>query len=160
MMRKSSHLIQFPQSEPKQCPVCEEDQVQTSLETNTLTYGVGSDAVELTVTIPVKTCHLCGFRFTDDIAEEIEHEAVCQHLSVMTPKEIKAMRQRYPLSQSELSQITRIDEESLSRWEKGEVIQNAALDNLLYLLKFHENLDRLKTRYADNPQMFKQRALG
>ncbi|RKZ46465.1 MAG: hypothetical protein DRR16_19700 [Candidatus Parabeggiatoa sp. nov. 3] len=64
----------------------------------------------------------------------------------MTPKEIKAMREGYPLSQTELSQITRIDEESLSRWEKGEVIQNGALDNLLYLLTFHENLERLKTR--------------
>lgn len=40
----------------------------------------------------------------------------------MTPTEIKAIRQRYGLSQSELAALLRIsDLRTIRRWEKGEV---------------------------------------
>jgi len=141
---EKSNLIKFPQNESIQCPVCEQYNVQTSIENDTFTY----DAVELTVSIPVRTCNDCGFRFTDEIAEEVEHEAICQYLGVMIPKEIGAIRKQ--LSWTEFSEITSLDEVSLARWENGELIQNPVIDKFLYLLKFPENLERLKIKNADN----------
>lgn len=44
-------------------------------------YGGGDDAIELMVTVPLRTCKSCGFEFFDYIAEQIRDEAVRQHLS-------------------------------------------------------------------------------
>ncbi|RKZ90049.1 MAG: hypothetical protein DRR19_10835 [Candidatus Parabeggiatoa sp. nov. 1] len=141
-------------SKPMQCPACKQFHVETTIETDTFIYGIGLEAVDLTVTIPVRICSDCGRRFTDEVAEYVEHEAVCQHLGVMTPKEISTIRNGYNISQATLSEFMCIDEELLACWENGELIQNAAIDNLLYLLTFPENLERLKTRYA-NPIILK-----
>jgi DNA-binding transcriptional regulator YiaG len=98
----------------------------------------------------VMTCNQCGFQFTDEVAEEARHEAVCRHLGVMTPKEIKEIRKSYGMSRAEFSHLTRIGEASLARWENGLLIQSPAYDQLLYLLTFPENLERLKsTRHGE-----------
>ncbi|KHD09212.1 hypothetical protein PN36_14910 [Candidatus Thiomargarita nelsonii] len=149
---EKSNLIKFPQNESIQCPVCEQYNVQTTIENDTFTY----DAVELTASIPVRTCNDCGFRFTDEIAEEVEHEAICQHLGVIIPKEIGAIRKQYQLSWTEFSEITTLDEVSLAHWENGELIQNPVIDKFLYLLKFPENLERLKKKNADNLLILQQ----
>ena len=54
----------------------------------------------------------------------------------------------YDLTRSEFAAITKFGETSLSRWETGAVIQNLANDQLLYLLQFPENLQRLRERVA------------
>ena len=87
-----------------------------------------------------------GFQFTAYVAEQLRHEAVCHHLGLMTPNEVKNLRQKYTYSQSEFSRVTRIGEASLSRWETGQLTQNAAYDQLLYLLTFSDNLERLRER--------------
>ncbi|HEX3429726.1 MAG TPA: hypothetical protein VHT03_02475 [Rhizomicrobium sp.] len=48
-------------------------------------------------------------------------------------------RQRY-------AQLTKIGEASLSRWERGASIQSGALDQLMYLLGFADNTQRLLDR--------------
>jgi transcriptional regulator with XRE-family HTH domain len=69
----------------------------------------------------------------------------------LTPAEITAIRERYHLSRAEFARLTRIGEASLARWEGGLIIQNGSIDQLLYLLTFSENLDRLRHRRADEP---------
>jgi YgiT-type zinc finger domain-containing protein len=87
-MTEQSNLIEFPQPERIECPTCGGHNVHTTIETETFAYGDGPEAVGLTVRVPVRTCNNCGFQFTDDIAEEVRHEAVCRHLGMMSPKEI------------------------------------------------------------------------
>ena len=81
-MTENGNVIKFPQPERIECPACEDKDVTTTMETETFTYGEGAEAVELTVRVPVRTCTSCGFQFTDDIAEEIRHEAVCRYLDI------------------------------------------------------------------------------
>ncbi len=126
------------------CPACGSEKIEISVETDRLTYGVGPDAPQLTVRVPVKTCLDCGFQFTDDEAEDTRHEAVCRHLGVLAPKQISELRKRYGLSRAEFARLTRIGEASLARWESGALIQNAAHDQFLRLLFFRENLERLR----------------
>jgi hypothetical protein len=102
-MEKYKNLAIFPKTNRLKCPVCEDDHVQTAIEMESFTYGRGSEAVELTARVPVRTCDSCGFQFTDHIAEDARHNAVCQHLGVMTPKEIAAIRKRYELSSAKFA---------------------------------------------------------
>ena len=145
-MTENGNVIKFPQPERIECPMCEDKNVKTTIEKETFTYGDGAEAVELTVSVPVRTCTSCGFQFTDDIAEEIRHEAVCRYLGVMSPREIQRVRKAYEMSRAEFARLTRIGEASLARWESGQLIQNPAYDQFLYLLTFPENVERLKSR--------------
>lgn len=129
-----------------ECPNCGSTRIETTLQTETFTYGKGPGAVELQAMVPVRRCLDCDFEFTDSTAEEAHHEAVCRHLDVLTPREIVALRSSYGLSRSEFARITKIGEASLQRWESGQLIQNPGYDQLLYLLRLPSNMDRLRER--------------
>jgi len=133
-----------------QCPVCAGPEVRTAMEVETFLYGKDPNAAELTARVPVRTCDSCGFQFTDFEAEHARHEAICRNLGVLTPAEVADIRKRYRFSQTELARLTRIGEASLYRWENGQLIQNPAYDQFLYLLTFPENVARLRARSAES----------
>ncbi len=64
----------------------------------------------------------------------------------MIPADVAEVRKRYRLRREEFAAKTRLGEASLARWESGQLIQNAAYDNYLYLLTFEENMRRLEER--------------
>lgn len=128
------------------CGECGSERIRTSREIYNFPYGVGNDTVELSCEVPFRKCSDCGFSFIDGEAEDICHEEVCKHLGMMTPSKIKALRGLYELTQAQFSEITKLGEATLSRWERGIVIQNQAYDNYLYLLRFPENLKKLHSR--------------
>ncbi len=107
-------------------------------------YGVGPHAVEIEVTLPVRQCLACGFSFLDKEGEEKQHEAVCKHLGVMPPARIRQLRHSLGLSRAELARLTGLGEATISRWERGALIQNEANDRFLKLLAHKENVKRLK----------------
>lgn len=141
------------------CPECDSEDISTSYENETVPYGSGTEATNLTCTVPVRKCKACGLSFTDDEAAEIRHEAVCRHLKVLTPAEVLSIRRSYGLSRNEFSKLTHIGEASLARWENGYLIQNSANDQLLFLLQFVENVERLRRReQATSPMKVSQKA--
>jgi putative zinc finger/helix-turn-helix YgiT family protein len=129
-----------------ECPQCGQKAVTTRIETERFKYGRGEAAVELSADVPVRVCGNCGFEFTDGDAEDFRHEAVCRHLAVLAPRQIIGIRLLYGLSRAEFASVTRFGEASLARWETGSLIQNPANDQLLYLLQFRENFERLRER--------------
>ena len=147
-MNKNQRLVAFPSHPPVRCPNCESDNVTTTLELETFTYGEASSAAQVTAEVPVRTCTNCHFQFTDGEAEEARHDAVCRHLGVLTPKEIVDLRKRYEMSRAQFAELTRLGEASLARWENGLLIQNGANDQLLYLLTLPSNLQLLERRVA------------
>ena len=108
--------------------------VATTWHDHTFVYGLGEAAAELAVRLPVRRCDHCDFDYLDEEGERLKHEAVCQHLGVLTPQEIRGMRERLGLSRSALAKLTRIGEASLSRWESGIKIQTPGYDRYLRLL--------------------------
>ena len=126
------------------CPECGSGSVVTRLEKQRFPYGEGSESVELEVSVPVRKCSECGFEYLDDAAEDIRHEAVCRHLGVFTPDEIRQVREAYGFSRAEFARLTRLGEATLTRWENGALIQNHAYDQFLGLLRFPENVRRLQ----------------
>jgi putative zinc finger/helix-turn-helix YgiT family protein len=133
-------------AEGLQCPQCGSDRVGTSQTEDCFTYGSGEYAVQLRALVPLRTCQSCGFRFLDSEAEDIQHETVCRHLGVLTPADIRAIRDARGMSRAEFARVTKLGEATLARWEHGALIQNAAYDQLLYLLRFDDNWQRVLER--------------
>lgn len=132
-------------SEPS-CPNCGSEKTASTLEQESFNYGSGVEHASLTVVVPVIQCSSCGFSFTDHRAEDAKHEVVCRHLQVLSPREIRAIRTSYDLGQSEFADLAGIGRASLARWEGGQLIQNHSSNNLLFLLSFPENLNKLRKR--------------
>ena len=57
-----------------------------------------------------------------------------QH-GLLSAEEIRALRQRFELTQSELARLLHLDANTVSRWESGRKVQTAAMDMLLRLLR-------------------------
>ena len=131
------------------CFDCDGDTRPVSRE-HTFTYGIGADAAELTVTLPVHVCPSCGFECLDDEGETLKHEAVCAHLGVLTPDEIRGIRKMYGMSRADFAKITGLGEATLNRWENALLIQNTANDRYLRLLRDAKNL-RLLERLTAKP---------
>lgn len=141
-----NEIIKAVDGQASVCPQCGRSNLAASNQMQSFTYGKGTDAVQLAVEIPVKSCMDCGFEFLDQSAELIRHDAVCRHLALMIPSEISSIRKQYKLSRNDFAKLTRIGEASLARWEGASLIQNAAYDQYLYLLTFEDNLNRLLKR--------------
>ena len=111
---------------------------------HTFRYGTGADAAELTVRLPVHVCPSCGFECLDHEAETLKHEAICAHLGVLSPNEIRGIRGMHGMSRAAFSKVTGLGEATLNRWENAILIQNAANDRYLRLLTSPNNIRMLK----------------
>ena len=99
------------------CPLCGTDEVTTSWKRHVFEYGSGESAVELSVNVPVRSCASCELEFLDEPAERVKHEAVCKHLGVLSPAEIRQIREDHGMSRASFAQATGLGEASLNRWE-------------------------------------------
>lgn len=134
------------------CEACGSDSVTTSQVDQVFTYGAGDNAVELTAAVPVYTCAACGLEYTDGAAEDLRHSAVCGHLGVLTPEEIRTLRrQGFAQSRTDFSALTGIGTASLARWESGSVVQSRAYDRYLRLLHDPTVADRLRAIASGSP---------
>ena len=146
-MNKNTDLLnsQSPQ-ENKLCPECGSGNLKISEEEYRFPYGIGGESLELTANVKVEKCKDCGFSYLGQEAEKACHNAICDHLGLMKPSQIKSLRDYYGITQSEFSKITGLGEATLSRWERGIVIQNKAYDNYLYLLGLDKNFHVIRER--------------
>lgn len=122
------------------CPLCGGGGVTTSWNRHTFDYGSGEFVVELSVNVPVFRCDVCEFDFLDETAERLRHEAVCEHLGVLSPAEIRRIREGHGMTRAQFAQVTRLGEASLNRWENGLNIQTHANDRYLRLLELPGNM--------------------
>ena len=130
------------------CPSCGAGRVRTVETEANVPYGTGSDQVEIPTVVPLRVCELCGFSFLDAEGQTAEHDAVCRYLGLMTPSEIRSVRERHGLTQSQFAAVTGLGEATVSRWERGATVQNVANDRYLWLLRQSDNIERLFARGA------------
>jgi putative zinc finger/helix-turn-helix YgiT family protein len=136
----------------KKCTECGSSKLTISQEECRFPYGKGTEAVELSAVVEVEKCGDCGFSCMGPAAERACHEAICAHLGVMNPSQIKGLREYHGLKQAEFSKITGLGEATLSRWERGIVIQNKAYDHYLYLLGLKDNMQIIRDRRESHEQ--------
>src|SRR5207244_12321620 len=130
-------------------PNCVTSSMVSSAVAHTCADGLDENSVELTANVPLRHCNACGFEFLDDAAEDAQHEAICEHLQVMTPAQIRSLRQLHNMTAAEFADLTRLGVASILRWENGRSIQNAAYDDYLYFLGFDAHIARLRRRRWD-----------
>ena len=133
-------------SEPPwlKCPLCGDDKVATIMHPHKYIYGTGESAIELPIILPVRRCDPCDFEYLDEVGEELQHTALCEHFGVLTPAEIRGIREHHGMTQARFAQITGIGEASLNRWENGLNIQTHAYDRYLRLLALPGTMQHLK----------------
>lgn len=136
---------------PRECANCDSTSLHLSCEVQAFPYGQDDAQVMLSAKVPVWTCGNCGEQFTNSVAEELRHEAVCRHLGRMTPAELRDLRGRYGDSQEEWHKRTGIGLASIKRWEAGSLIQNEAMDLFLWLLNDRNIGQRLLLRNDQPP---------
>lgn len=124
------------------CPSCSEAGVQWHEAIQQFGYGVGEEAVTIVTVVPLGTCTACGFEFTDCRGEAKRHDAVCRHLRVLTPSEVRNVREQRGFSQAELALALGVDVASVKSWERGLSIQNVANDALLRIWERDNGNDR------------------
>jgi putative zinc finger/helix-turn-helix YgiT family protein len=130
----NGNLVSLPLGDIRTCDGCGQRCVRVSFQEQRFIYGSGAEAIELAARVPVWRCQHCGHGYTDGDAEDYRHEAVCRHLRVLSPSEIRNIRKFHKLSQAEFARITGFGPASLKRWETGALIQNQSADRLLRLL--------------------------
>lgn len=135
------------------CPLCDREGVITSWKDHTFSYGSGESEVELTVSVPVRRCDACEFEYLDESAERLKHDAVCGHLGVLSPIEIRLIREDHGMTRARFAQVTGLGEASLNRWENGLTIQTQANDRYLRLLARPEIMRQLEGLMAPEPRV-------
>lgn len=117
------------------CPGCGRRDFVSGLESGTIPYGSGADATEVPVQLLVHTCRTCGEGILDESAEDAKHNAICEHLGLLTPREIAEIRVNLGLNRRQFAELTGFGEATIARWERGALVQNASSDRYLRLIR-------------------------
>jgi putative zinc finger/helix-turn-helix YgiT family protein len=140
------------------CPMCEAHSIIINTELEKFEYGIGKNMAVLSVYIPVNQCQSCGYEFVGERADELRHDAICNHLKLLTPGRIQEMRVRLSGSQKNFAELTHLGQASIQRWEQRQVLQSESNDLYLRLLEFPENVERLE-RWNRGEDMQKKKDL-
>jgi len=128
------------------CQQCGSKNIIFEWVNHTFAYGSGENPTPIEATVPVITCKECETEYLDREGEKIKHDAVCKHLGVLNPSEIKNLRNSFGYNQERFAEITKFGVATLREWERGASIQSPASDNLLRLLSIQDNMNFLRDR--------------
>ena len=121
-----------PEIEPR---ICVHDDLELRIIRDEFDYGPDDERIRIVIeAVPVLVCPECGEVFYGPEAEHLHHLAICKAYHLLIPEEIEAIRERLGKTPEEFAELTGIDIEILSRWEKGRLIQSRAHDNFLRIL--------------------------
>jgi len=123
------------QSEPRGCPSCGHLSLEQRLVHERFEYGGEDKTVWVEVeNVPVEVCGHCGEPFSGPAAAAVRHDAICKTLGLLTPADIRALRERFAMTQEQFAVSTGIGVATISRWERGRWVQTRAHDRLLRTL--------------------------
>ncbi len=122
------------------CPTCCKGRMHPRRVTERFPYEVdGETTLVVAENVPVHVCEKCGEQLSGPEAARLRHEAICRALGLLTPAEIRSIRERLGLTQKQFTRMTRIGEATICRWESGRLLQNPAMDRYLRLMAASED---------------------
>ncbi len=117
------------------CPGCRSAGVAPQLVDEVFDFQSDQGVVSVAAHgVPVYSCPACGESWSGPEAARVRHRAICDALGLLHPEAIRSIRDRLGLSQVEFAQLTGFGEATISRWERGRLLQNRANDRYLRLL--------------------------
>jgi putative zinc finger/helix-turn-helix YgiT family protein len=148
-------LAQHSAGRTSRCPTCSAGKLHDKIVTERFEFEVdGKTKTVVAENVPVSECDnvTCGERLSGPEAARIRHEAICRTFGLLTPREIQVIRERLGLSQERFAQLTGLGIATISRWERGRLLQNRAMDNYLRLVeRSEENVRFLAARQDTDP---------
>ncbi|HEY0037068.1 MAG TPA: type II TA system antitoxin MqsA family protein [Longimicrobium sp.] len=131
-----------------ECPICEGTALLVREARTILNAAPGTTAVD-----EFYRCGACGETFylpgMMDASLRAGAEAVRAAAGLLSPAEVKAIRTRLGLTQSEFERLLGVGKNTVVRWERGTVAQGTAADSLLRLVdRSTENARFLASRHG------------
>lgn len=127
----------------KFCPVCGTEQETEVIEKEEISNVRGD---EIKVLARIRVCSVCGEELFDEELEEENIQRVYdiyrKKHGILSPKEIKNIRESYGLSQRAFAKLLGIGEASIARYETG-ALPEKSLSNMIMLLKNPKNMEKL-----------------
>ncbi len=117
------------------CPTCGTAMVERR---GTLRLPVNGEEVAVRSAAHL-ACPRCGeviLRYRD--ARRLDEDAIAAYRKahgLLSADDIRAIRQRFALTQGDLARLLRLGANTVSRWEAGRNVQTAAMDMLLRLIR-------------------------
>ena len=127
------------------CPTCNVGTLRPQTITDAFEYEVDGETTSVVAeNVPVLVCDnlACGEKLSGPEAVRIRHEAICHAFRLLAPEAIQTLRERVGPTQEEFARLTGIGTATLSRWERGRLLQNRAMDNYLRLVDRSEENTR------------------
>lgn len=119
----------------RRCPSCGHQPLVAQRIRDEFVYGQDEERVTVVAEeVPVLVCSACGEVLYGPEAAAVRLQAICRALGLLSPAEIKALRERLGPGQEDFARLTGIDLSMLARWERGRLLQTRALDRYLRLL--------------------------
>lgn len=137
-----------PQPTGIKCPECREGQLFSFTQDEDFDFDLGDESVKVHAeNVPVKKCDKCGEEMSGPPAAKVRHEAICRAAGLLAPSEIKALRDHFGWSQPYLAELTDFGIATISRWERGRLLQNRSANKVLQAIRdctpFREYLEAL-----------------
>lgn len=134
------------------CPHCMCEK-EVFLKAKEETYSV--KGTNITILAEVVTCKTCGEEIMDFEYDDINlgkaYAAYRRLNNLLTPQQIKAIRERYEISQVAFARILGVGDKTIARYENGS-LQDEAINNLIMLAKdpynFQKLLNKNKTKIS------------
>ena len=117
------------------CPVCGTEMVERR---GTLRLPVNGEEIAVPSAAHLR-CRKCGevvLRFQD--SKRLGEDAIAiyrRNHALLSADEIRAIRERFKLTQADLAHLLRLGANTVSRWESGRNVQTAAMDILLRMIR-------------------------
>jgi putative zinc finger/helix-turn-helix YgiT family protein len=117
------------------CPACGTPMVEKRA---TLRLPVNGEEIAVAAAVHL-SCPKCGevlLRYQD--SRRLGEDAIAIYRKkhgLLSADEIRAIRERFDLTQADLARLLRLGANTVSRWESGRNVQSAAMDMLLRLIR-------------------------
>jgi putative zinc finger/helix-turn-helix YgiT family protein len=128
-------MTAHPSMGPK-CPECEHGHLVPFTRDEEFDYDLGEETIKvLAKGVPVERCDSCGMIASGPAAAKVRHEAVCRAAGLLTPSEIKAIREEFGWSQQHLADLTDFGIATISRGERGRLLLNRSTNKVLQAIR-------------------------
>ena len=115
------------------CPFCDAP-VQVRLVDEAIPYTTPQGRVMLHAEVPYELCASCGHEGFGEAGERARTAVVYRYLARLPSWEIVAIREDLGLIQIGFAELLGVGRASLERWERGGIVQNQSMDNLIRLM--------------------------
>ncbi|MBT1279776.1 type II toxin-antitoxin system MqsA family antitoxin [Thermoanaerobacter sp. CM-CNRG TB177] len=133
----------------KFCPVCGTERETKVIEKEEISTVRGD---EIKALAKIRVCSVCGEELFDEELEEENIQRVYdiyrKKHGILSPEEIKGIRESYGLSQRAFAKLLGIGEASIARYETG-ALPEKSLSNMIMLLKDPKNMEKLLEKNED-----------